>query len=72
MSTATATTTTTIQGEPSKPQNKKLQECKTCNAAGFPNQLIGFEKVGPLGMVKSINTKTIKVRRNLFLSIDEL
>jgi hypothetical protein len=38
--------TTTIQAEPSKPQNKKVQECRRCNIAGFPNQLIGFEKIG--------------------------
>ena len=36
---------TTIQAEASKPQ-KKMQECNKCKAAGFPNQLIGFEKVG--------------------------
>jgi hypothetical protein len=38
-------TTTTIQAEASKPQ-KKMQECNRCKAAGFPNQLIGFEKIG--------------------------
>ena len=37
--------TTTIQAEASKPQ-KKMQECNKCKAAGFPNQLIGFEKIG--------------------------
>ena len=36
--------TTTIQAEASKPQ-KKMQECNKCKAAGFPNQLIGFEKI---------------------------
>ena len=36
---------TTIQAEASKPQ-KKMQECNKCKAAGFPNQLIGFEKIG--------------------------
>ena len=36
---------TTIQAEASTPQ-KKMQECNRCKAAGFPNQLIGFEKVG--------------------------
>jgi hypothetical protein len=36
---------TTISAEASKPQ-KKMQECNRCKAAGFPNQLIGFEKVG--------------------------
>src|ERR671931_1832781 len=37
---------TTIQAEASKPQNKKMQECRRCKEAGFPNQLIGFEKSG--------------------------
>jgi hypothetical protein len=37
--------TTTIQAEASKPQ-KKMQECNKCKAAGFPNQLIGFERIG--------------------------
>src|SRR4051794_22003547 len=36
---------TTIQAEASKPQ-KKMQECNKCKAAGFPNQMIGFEKMG--------------------------
>ena len=36
---------TTIQAEASKPQ-RKMQECNKCKAAGFPNQLIGFEKIG--------------------------
>src|ERR687888_2362932 len=36
---------TTIQAEASKPQ-KKMQECRRCKDAGFPNQLIGFEKIG--------------------------
>jgi hypothetical protein len=35
------------QAEASKPQEqKKMQECFKCKAAGFPNQLIGFEKIG--------------------------
>jgi hypothetical protein len=37
--------TTTIQAEASKPQ-KKMQECRRCKDTGFPNQLIGFEKIG--------------------------
>ena len=37
--------TTTIQAEASKPQINKMQECNKCKAAGFPNQLIGFEKI---------------------------
>jgi len=36
---------TTIPAEASKPP-KKMQECNRCKAAGFPNQLIGFEKIG--------------------------
>jgi len=36
---------TTIQAEASTPQ-KKMQECNRCKAAGFPNQPIGFEKIG--------------------------
>ena len=35
----------TIQAEASKPQ-KKVQECNTCKAAGYPGQLISFEKIG--------------------------
>jgi hypothetical protein len=54
-----STTTTTIQAEPSKPQNKKLQECKRCNAAGFPNQLIGFEKVGEDPITGKISWKLV-------------
>jgi hypothetical protein len=38
--------TTTIQAEASKPQINKMQECRKCKDAGFPNQLIGFEKIG--------------------------
>jgi hypothetical protein len=38
--------TTTIQAEASKPQTNKMQECRRCKDAGFPNQLIGFEKIG--------------------------
>ncbi|PWU82453.1 MAG: hypothetical protein DLM72_01650 [Candidatus Nitrosopolaris wilkensis] len=38
---------TISQAEASKPlQQKKMQECNRCKAAGFPNQLIGFERVG--------------------------
>src|SRR5689334_17492176 len=35
----------TNQAEASKPQ-RKMQECKRCRTAGFPNQPIAFEKVG--------------------------
>lgn len=41
--------TTISQAEASKPlqqEQKKMQECFKCKAAGFPNQLIGFEKIG--------------------------
>jgi hypothetical protein len=39
--------TTSVQAEASKPQQqKKMQECNRCKAAGFPNQLIDFEKIG--------------------------
>lgn len=32
--------------EPQRQEQKKMQECFKCKAAGFPNQLIGFEKIG--------------------------
>jgi hypothetical protein len=35
----------TIQAEASKPQ-KKMQECNRCKAAGYPGQMIAFEKLG--------------------------
>ncbi|HKX81545.1 MAG TPA: hypothetical protein VJL54_04750 [Nitrososphaera sp.] len=35
----------TIQAEASKPQ-KKMQQCNRCNSAGFPGQMISFEKLG--------------------------
>jgi hypothetical protein len=35
------------QAEASKPlQQKKMQECNKCKTAGYPNQMIGFEKTG--------------------------
>jgi hypothetical protein len=35
------------QAEASKPlQQKKMQECNRCRTAGYPNQMIGFEKTG--------------------------
>ena len=38
---------TVSQADASKPQQqKKMQECFRCKAAGFPNQTIGFEKIG--------------------------
>jgi hypothetical protein len=36
---------TTVQAEASKPQ-RKMQECRKCAAAGYPNQPIAFEKMG--------------------------
>ena len=33
-------------GEASKPLPKKMQECNRCKDAGYPNQMIGFEKIG--------------------------
>jgi hypothetical protein len=32
--------------KPQQQEQKKMQECFKCKAAGFPNQLIGFEKIG--------------------------
>ena len=51
-------TTTTIQAEASKPQ-KKMQECNRCKATGFPNQLIGFEKIGEDPVTGKISWKLI-------------
>lgn len=51
--------TTTIQAESSKLQNNKLQECRRCNAAGFPNQLISFEKVGEDVITGKISWKLV-------------
>jgi hypothetical protein len=80
-------TTTTIQAEASKPQINKMQECRRCKDAGFPNQLIGFEKLGDdpstgkvkwklvNGMVSSIYIKPIfnnnKIMTNRFSNVDE-
>jgi hypothetical protein len=50
---------TTIQAEPSKPQNKKMQECRRCNIAGFPNQLIGFEKIAEDPITGKIRWKLV-------------
>lgn len=36
---------TTVQAEASKPQ-RKMQKCRKCAAAGYPNQPIAFEKMG--------------------------
>src|SRR5919197_6516138 len=50
--------TTTIQAEASKPQ-KKMQECRICKDAGFPNQLIGFEKIGEDPMTGKVKWKLV-------------
>jgi hypothetical protein len=50
--------TATIQAEASKPQ-KKMQECNKCKAAGFPNQLIGFERVGQEPLTGKIMWKLV-------------
>jgi hypothetical protein len=39
----------TIQAEASKPL-KKMQECNKCKNAGFPNQMISFEKAGEVSL----------------------
>src|ERR687887_2176113 len=51
--------TTTIQAEASKPQTNKMQECRRCKDAGFPNQLIGFEKVGEDPITGKIRWKLV-------------
>ena len=52
--------TTSIQAEASKPQQqKKMQECNKCKAAGFPNQLIAFEKIGEDPVTGKIRWKLI-------------
>jgi hypothetical protein len=49
---------TSTHAEASTPQ-KKMQECRRCKEAGFPNQLIGFEKVGEDPKSGKINWKLI-------------
>src|SRR5919204_1635006 len=49
----------TIQAEASKPQTNKMQECRRCKAAGFPNQMIGFEKVGEDPITGKIRWKLV-------------
>jgi hypothetical protein len=52
--------TTSIQAEASKPQQqKKMQECNKCKAAGFPSQLISFEKIGEDPVTGKIRWKLI-------------
>jgi hypothetical protein len=36
-----------------------MQECNRCKAAGFPNQLIGFEKIGEDPVTGKISWKLI-------------
>src|SRR6266487_103210 len=51
---------TISQAEASKPlEQKKMQECNRCKAAGFPNQLIGFERIGEDFTTGKINWKLI-------------
>ena len=51
---------TISQAEASKPpQLKKMQECNRCKVAGFPNQLIGFEKVGKHSTTGKISWKLV-------------
>src|SRR5512133_590786 len=50
---------TTIQAEASKPQTNKMQECRRCKDAGFPNQMIGFEKVGEDPITGKIRWKLV-------------
>jgi hypothetical protein len=50
---------TTIQAEASKPQMNKMQECRRCKEAGFPNQLIGFEKIGEDTIAGKIRWKLV-------------
>jgi hypothetical protein len=49
---------TSTHAEASTPQ-KKMQECRRCKEAGFPNQLIGFAKVGEDPATGKINWKLI-------------
>jgi hypothetical protein len=51
--------TTTIQAEASKPQTNKMQECRRCKDAGFPNQLIDFEKLGEDPITGKIKWKLV-------------
>jgi hypothetical protein len=49
---------TSTHAEAFTPQ-KKMQECRRCKEAGFPNQLIGFAKVGEDPATGKINWKLI-------------
>lgn len=51
---------TVSQAEASKPlQQKKMQECNKCRTAGYPNQMIGFEKTGQDPVTGKINWRLI-------------
>ena len=51
---------TISQAEASKPlQQKKMQECNRSKAAGFPNQLNGFEAVGEDSTTGKISWKLV-------------
>src|ERR1041384_3286465 len=52
-------TSTTIQAEASKPQINKMQECRICKDSGFPNQLIGFEKIGEDPIAGKVRRKLV-------------
>ena len=48
-----------IHAEVSCCDGLKMQECNRCKAAGFPNQFIGFEKVGKHSTTGKISWKLI-------------
>ena len=51
---------TIYQAEASKPlQQKKMQECNKCKTAGYPNQMIGFEKTGQDPSTGKINWRLV-------------
>lgn len=51
---------TIYQAEASKPlQQKKMQECSRCKTAGYPNQMIGFEKMGQDPLTGKINWRLV-------------
>ena len=51
---------TISQAEASKPlQQKKMQECNRCKTAGYPNQMIGFEKTGQNPSTGKINWRLV-------------
>lgn len=54
---------TTIQAEASKPQ-KKMQECRRCLSAGYPNQPITFEKIDEDSATGKIKWKLVDENGN--------